>query len=266
MNLDDKLISLKKYLRNLGSILVAYSSGVDSTFLLKVAHDELKENVIAVTFKSCFFTQKELKEACEFCKKENITHIIIDIDILKIKEIRENPSDRCYICKKELFKKAIEIANQYGIKNIIEGSNIDDISDYRPGMKAISELEILSPLKDCNFSKFEIRELSKQLKLKTAQKPSMACLASRIPYGEIISEIKLKMIERAENFLFNLEFKQLRVRLHGENTARIEILQDEFYKLIELREKIVEKFKEIGFKYISLDIEGYRTGSWNQLI
>ena len=265
-DLNNKYDNLKDYLKNLKSAVVAYSSGVDSTFLLKTAHDILKDNVIAITLNSCLFSKKELNEAIEFCKSENIKHIIIDVDILNIEGFILNPPDRCYLCKKELFKKVIETAKKFGIENILEGSNTDDDNDYRPGMKAIQELNIKSPLKIARLNKKQIRELSKQFGLKTFNKPSMACLASRIPYGENITREKLKMIEEAESFLFEHGFKELRVRIQANNSARIEVLQDDFKKIIDARASIVKKVKSLGFRYISLDIEGFRSGSLNEIL
>ena len=266
MSLENKFDNLKKFLKSLNSVAVAYSSGVDSTFLLKTAHDVLKENAIAITIKSSLFPQEELNEAIDFCKKENIKHIILDIDVFKVAGFIENPKDRCYICKKELFKNVILKANEFKISNILEGSNVDDLSDYRPGKKAIEELKIISPLKDIGLTKKEIRILSDKLDLKTAKKQSMACLASRIPYGEIISIEKLNMIDKAEKILKNIGFSCYRVRLHNNNLARIEINPDEFDKLLELRDKISNSFKEIGFKYVALDIQGYRTGAMNEVL
>ena len=265
MSLESKFENLKEYIKSLESVAVAFSSGVDSTFLLKMAHNLLGDKVIAVTAKSCSFPKRELNEAVEFCKKENIKHIIVESEELDIEGFRKNPINRCYLCKRELFEKIINIAEKEGIKNIIEGSNTDDDGDYRPGLQAIKELNIKSPLRYANLTKKDIRELSKRLNLKTAQKQSFACLSSRFPYGEEINEEKLLMVDKAEQFLLDLGFHQVRVRIHN-NLARIEVGVDEFDNLILNREKIVSEFNKIGFIYVSMDLKGYRTGSMNETL
>lgn len=254
MTSDKKLQVLKKYIKDLESVAVAYSAGVDSSFLLKVAHEVLGDKVIALTAKSPLFPVREFNEAIEFCKKEGIRHIIVDIGI---EDIKSNPQNRCYICKKNIFSKFMETAKFYNIEHILEGSNIDDESDYRPGMLAIKELGILSPLRVVGFTKDEIRLLSNN------KKPSFACLGSRFVYGETITAEKLMMVEKAEQLLFNLGFKQFRVRIHGK-LARIEVLPEEFEKLIGI--DIYEQFKDLGFDYVTMDLKGYRTGSMNEVL
>lgn len=263
--LDKKYIELKEYLKSLKTAVIAFSSGVDSTFLLKTAHDVLKDNVIAVTAKSCSFPQRELNETVNFCKTEGIRHIITESEELDIEGFKNNPPNRCYLCKKELFQKIWKIAEENNIKNVVEGSNLDDEGDYRPGLNAVKELKVRSPLRELKFTKNEIRILSKQLGLYTADKQSFACLSSRFPYGEEITVEKLKKVELAEQLLLDLKFKQARVRIHN-NIARIEILSDEFERLIKYREQIVKYFKEIGFIYITMDLQGYRTGSMNETL
>lgn len=263
--MKDRLEELKDFLKNLESVVVAFSSGVDSTFLLKTAHDVLKDNVIAVTVKSCVFPNRELTEAKEFCQKEGIKHIIVEVDELKIEGFCQNPPNRCYICKKELFTRLLDVAKINNIKYVVEGSNLDDNGDYRPGLKAVEELGVKSPLRELGFTKSDIRNLSKDLGLSTYEKPSFACLASRFVYGETITEEKLKMVDRAEQLLLDLGFKQVRVRIHS-NIARIEVLPDEFGKLMDNRETIVHKLKEFGFAYITMDLIGYRTGSMNETL
>lgn len=262
--LKHKLQVLKEYLRSLGSVAIAFSSGVDSTFLLKVAHDVLGDKAIAITATSCFFPKRESNEAQAFCQANGIKQITIVSDELAVPEIRHNPANRCYLCKKDLFTKLITLAKQNGAEYVCEGSNMDDLGDYRPGLKAVAELGVKSPLRECQLYKEEIRKLSKQIGLTTWDKPSFACLASRFVYGEEINEKKLGMVERAEQALLDLGFKQLRVRIHGENLARIEVNPAELEKLFSLREEVLQKVKEAGFAYVTMDLQGYRTGAMNE--
>lgn len=267
MDINEKFEKLKNYLSSLESVVVAFSSGVDSTFLLKTAHDVLGDKVIAVTAESCSFPKRELNEAKLFCQKEGIKHIVVESEELEIDGFCKNPVNRCYLCKKELFEKITEIAKENNIKNIVEGSNIDDNGDYRPGLQAVSELNIKSPLRYAELNKNEIRELSKKLELNTWDKQSFACLSSRFVYGEEITKEKLSMVDKTEQLLLDLGFHQLRVRIHG-TIARIEVLPDEFPKLIEEKNrlKIVTEFEKYGFTYISMDLKGYRTGSMNETL
>ena len=263
--LKEKYEKLKNFIASLESVAVAYSGGVDSTFLLKTAHDVLGNNATAVTVRSALIPGRELGEGEKFCAENKITQIFCPVDIFKVEGLKENPENRCYICKKNIFTKILEIARERGIKNVIEGSNVDDLSDYRPGLKALKELEIKSPLQAAGLTKKEIRELSKSFNLPTWNKPSFACLASRFEYGEEITEEKLKMTDRAEDLLVKMNFRQFRVRLHGK-IARIEILPEDFEKIIQeqTREKIYSELKNLGFSYVTLDLKGYRTGSMNE--
>ena len=254
-----KLDELKKILRGLGNVAVAFSGGVDSTFLLKVARDVLGENVLALTAASVFVPRRELDSAKKFCVENDIRQKIFSADVLDISGVKENPADRCYLCKRALFENFLRLAEG---KILVEGSNTDDVGDYRPGMRALAELGIKSPLRDADLSKAEIRTLSRAMNLPTADKPSMACLASRIPYGELLTAEKLSRVEAAEEFLSDAGFTQLRVRVHG-NIARIEIPPEAFPRLMELRGVVTEKFQSLGFTYVTLDLQGFRSGSMN---
>lgn len=263
----EKLENLKKYLKELHSVAVAFSSGVDSTFLLKVAADTLGDRVIAVTARSCSFPKRELDEATAFCEKEGIRHFVCESEELNIEGFAQNPINRCYLCKKELFEKIQVIADENQIENIVEGSNLDDNGDYRPGLLAVAELGIKSPLRKCGFTKEDIRVLSKYLELSTWKKQSFACLSSRFVYGETITEEKLTMVDQAEQLLLDMGFQQIRVRIHG-RMARIEIKPEDFEKLIadEVRNRIIKELKAYGFTYITMDLMGYRTGSMNETL
>ena len=267
MTLVQKQEKLKSYLAELGSVVVAFSSGVDSTFLTKTAHEVLGDKVIAVTARSCSFPERELKEAVNFCKSEGIRHVICDSEELNIDGFSENPPNRCYLCKNELFTKIWGVARENGIMHVAEGSNMDDNNDYRPGHIAIQELGVKSPLRHAELTKNEIRSLSKEMGLPTWDKQSFACLTSRFPYGETISVERLSKIDRAEQFLLDMGFRQVRVRYHW-NIARIETDEAGFALLTprEAREKVHGKLKEIGFTYIAMDLLGYRTGSMNETL
>jgi len=263
--LQEKYEKLKNYIKSLGSLAVAYSGGVDSTFLVKVAYDVLGDRVIAVTATSSTYPKRELNDAMTFIKQIGAKHIVIESEELEIEGFNKNPVDRCYYCKKELFEKIWKVAKAHGIEYVADGSNFDDLNDFRPGMKAACELNVVSPLKVAGLTKEDIRKLSKELGLPTWDKPAFACLSSRIPYGERITKEKLSMIEKAEEYLLGLGFKQVRVRYHQDKLARIEIGKDEMEKFLDIKliESVRNKFKELGFLYITLDLEGYRTGSMN---
>lgn len=262
-----KYDDLKQMLKDYGSAAVAFSSGVDSAFLLYAAKEALGDKVIAVTAKSCSFPQRELNEAKAFCESHKIRHFIFESEELDIEGFSHNPKNRCYLCKHELFEKIIKIAEEEGIAVILEGSNLDDNGDYRPGLQAVAELGIKSPLRAIGFTKEDIRVLSGNLGLPTWNKQSFACLSSRFVYGETISREKLGMVDKAEQLLLDLGFHQVRVRIHG-TMARIEIMPEEFEKLIsgEIRSQITETFRNLGFTYVTMDLTGYRTGSMNEVI
>lgn len=265
--IHQKQEKLKAYLREQESLAVAFSSGVDSSFLLKTAHDVLGGKVLAITARSSSFPKREMEEASAFTQKYGVRHLFCDSKELDLPGFAQNPPNRCYICKKELFAKMKELAAKQGFSVLAEGSNLDDNGDYRPGLQAVGELGVKSPLRLAELYKEEIRALSKELGLPTWEKPSFACLASRFPYGETISEEKLKMVEKAEEILLDMGFYQVRVRIHG-YLARIEIDLRQIAKLLDEknRQYLYGEFKKIGFQYISLDLLGYRTGSLNEAL
>ncbi len=264
---EQKMRKLSEYLAGLGSVAVAFSGGVDSTFLLQAAKDVLGDGVIALTAVSDFFPDRERREADAFCRERGIRQIICREEILKVPGVAANPANRCYLCKRALFEMFLAQAKRQGFSHVAEGSNLDDLGDYRPGLQAIAELGILSPLRECGFSKEDIRALSKEMGLPTASKPSYACLASRFAYGEEITGEKLAMVDQAEQLLLDLGFTQMRVRIHG-TLARIEVLPEDFPRLAEpaLRREIAEKLKTYGFSYVTADLAGYRTGSMNEML
>ena len=267
MTILSKQDKLTKNLRTLDSIAIAFSSGVDSTFLLKTAHDLLGSRTLAVTVQSGIIPKRELSEAIQFVQKEGIEHVIVDFDEFSVAGFSQNPANRCYLCKTALFSRIRRIAEEHGISHVADGSNADDVRDYRPGMQAIAELGILSPLREAGLTKHEIRQLSRERGMSTWNKQSFACLASRIPYGEEITKEHLSKIDMAEQCLLDAGFRQVRVRFHG-NLARIETDEEGLQWLLtkSIREEIHYRFKEIGFIYVSVDLMGYRTGSMNEML
>ena len=264
-DIDAKEKKLEELLKGLGRAVVAFSAGVDSTFLLKKAHDVLGEGVIAVTARSCSYSKRELDEAIAFCKENGIRHVVCDSEELSIEGFAKNPKNRCYLCKKELFTKLKAIAEENLTEYVIKGSNADDEGDYRPGLMAIAELGIISPLREVGLNKNEIRTLSRKSGLKTWDKQSFACLSSRFVYGESITEDKLKMIDKAEQRLIDMGLRQVRVRIHGE-LARIEVEPCDFNKLISAADELNAYLKSQGFKYVTMDLGGYRMGSMNDTL
>ncbi|MFW5972273.1 MAG: ATP-dependent sacrificial sulfur transferase LarE [Bacillota bacterium] len=272
MKLDNELRKkyddLKNILEEMGEVVIAFSGGVDSTFLVKVASEVLSnDNVIAVTSRSETYPQKQLEEAKELAEEIGVEHIITYTSELENEKFVQNDKLRCYYCKYELFSEIIRIAQEKRYKFVADGSNYDDyLYDYRPGAKAADELEVRSPLKDAKFTKEDIRIISRKLNLPTWNKAAFACLSSRLPYGDSITVESLNMVDKAEQFLQKYKFEQLRVRHHDENTARIEVLPGDMELLLKYRNEIVSYFKEIGYIYITMDIEGYRTGSMNEVL
>ncbi len=267
MLLQEKYQLLKDNMKKRGSAAIAFSGGVDSTFLVKVAHEVLGDKMIAITATSSTYPERELQEAIKYAKDMKVKHLIISSEELDIEGFASNPKNRCYYCKKELFTKIHAVAKENGVEYVFDGSNIDDDGDYRPGMLAARELEVISPLKEAKLTKEDVRELSKELDLPTWDKPAFACLSSRFPYGNKITAPKLKMVEEAEQFLLDLGIRQVRVR-HHEEIARIEVSPEERAKFfsLEVMDKIGEKFRKIGYTYVTLDILGYRTGSMNEVL
>jgi len=245
--------------------LIAYSGGVDSTFLLRVASDLLGNNVMAVTARSETYPSHDLKTVLEIVSMLGVKHRFIDTDELDDPSFFENPPDRCYHCKKGLFLKLKTIAKAEGYRHVIDGSNRDDMEDFRPGIKAAEELGIRSPLKEAGLTKKDIRTLSMQMGLKTWDRPSSPCLSSRFPYGEKITRESLKMVEEAESFIRALGYQQVRVRHHRE-IARIEIEKKDMERFMRDRQKVIERLKVIGYPYVCLDLEGYRAGSMNEVL
>ena len=264
--LNQKYEKLKKIITGYGKATVAFSGGVDSSFLSKVCYDILNENAMAITVVSPLLPKSELRDAADVAEFIGIKHVIIEDNGIDEK-VAENPVDRCFHCKKIEFGTIKNKSMEYGIETVLDGSNYDDLSDYRPGLKALQELNISSPLREAGLTKDEIRELSKSMNLKTWSKPSYACLASRVPYGEIINIGKLSRIEKSEDFLRSKGFRQYRVRSH-EDIARIEIAPDERDKIFNtlLMDEISKEIKSYGFTYVCLELEGYKTGSLNSKI
>lgn len=260
-----KFDKLKAVLKEMESALVAFSGGVDSTFLVKVAQNVLGNQILAVIASSESYPKSEKLEAIELAKEMDIPHMVIRTRELDNPRFSNNPPDRCYHCKTELFSRLKEIAAEKGLSFVLDGSNFDDIGDYRPGLQACEELGIRSPLKEVGLGKEEIRMLSKQMGLPTWNKPSLACLASRFPYNSEIDKTSLEQVAKAEEYLWSLGFSQVRVRHHGQ-IARVEVDSEEVQRLFDpnLRAKIVENLKQWGYDYVTLDLAGYRTGSMNE--
>ena len=263
--LHEKFEKLKEVLRSYQGAAVAFSGGVDSSFLLAAASETLGDKVLAVTASSTSFPRRELEEAIRFCRERGIRQEVFHSDELAIEGFRQNPPNRCYLCKKHLFSRIFEIAEANGLPVVAEGSNLDDEGDYRPGLMAVKEMGAKSPLRAAGLTKQDIRDLSKEMGLPTWEKPSFACLASRFPYGETIDEQKLDMVDRSEEFLSGSGFRQVRVRIH-DNLARIEVMPEDFDRLTGQHELIAKTLKEIGFTYVAMDLTGYRTGSMNETL
>lgn len=257
---------LREILGGLGSVAVAFSGGVDSTLLARVARQVLGDKAVAITVVSPLSPGWELEESREIAKEIGIKQVTLEWDNLE-EPFLTNPPDRCYLCKKEIFGNICHKARQMGFNHVADGTNADDMKDYRPGIRALKELGVLSPLKEAGLGKEEIRELSREMGLATWDKPPLACLATRFPYGERITPERLKRVEEGERFLMDMGFRQFRVRSHGD-IARIEVGSSERARFFDLQlmDEIDAKLKAIGFKYVTLDLKGYRTGSMNEVL
>jgi uncharacterized protein len=263
---NPKFDHLMAQLKSLDRVAVAFSGGVDSSFLLAASKLALGDRAVGITIDSPALPRYELNDAISIARMIGAKHIIVKSDKIG-EEIKRNPVNRCYLCKKSEFGSVQQVANDLGIKYVLDGSNVDDLKDYRPGMKAVYELRVLSPLLDAQMTKSDIREFSKKLKLPTWDKPAYACLFSRIPYGQEIRIEDLDKVEKAEKFFIDRGFRTIRVRCHGD-LARIEVAAGDRNKLVTepLASEIVQMLKSFGFKYVTLDIQGYRMGSLNEFI
>jgi uncharacterized protein len=262
-----KVESLRALLRSLESALVAFSGGADSTLVARVAHDELGERAVAVTARSETYPVREAEEATALARQIGIRHLAIETEELSLEGFRKNPPDRCYHCKRELFGKLRALAKEMGFRHVLDGANADDAADFRPGARAAAELNVRSPLQEVGFTKEDVRRASRALGLPTWNKPSCACLSSRFPYGETITPENVRRVDQAEALLRRLGLRQVRVRHHGD-TARIEVPPGQIAWLAreEVRAQVVARFKELGYTYVTLDLQGYRTGSMNETL
>lgn len=265
MELEQKLEQLRALVHSYGSALVAFSGGVDSSVVLAVAKQELGDRVLAVTAHSPVYAQRELEAAKKLAQQLGVAHEIIFTRELDDPRYVNNPPTRCFHCKHELFGKLAELAQVRGFAVVLDGTNASDMGDVRPGMRALKEYNVRSPLLEVGLTKPQVREIARMLNLPTAQKPAMACLASRMPYGSAITPEKLRQVEHAEEFLFELGLSQVRVR-HYDQLARIEVLPDEMPKLLAQRDAITARLQELGFRYVTLDLRGYRSGSMNEVL
>jgi len=260
----DHLISI---LKEYGSLLIAYSGGVDSSFLLAMAHEVLKRNLVAITAKSALHPERENQDAKAFAQKLGVKHMFIQSREMSQADFKANTKRRCYLCKKYLFEDLLKIADDLEIQHVAHGANLDDLEDFRPGFDAAREMKIMAPMVDAGLTKNDIRTLSKKMSLNIWNKPPMSCLATRIPYGTQITVEKLKMIEKAEQVIMDLGVNTCRVRLHAK-VARIEVNSGDIEKILDpvVRSSVVKKLREIGFSHVAVDLEGYGQGSMNRTL
>ncbi len=266
--LQSKYSRLQSILLECGSVVIGYSGGVDSTLLIRVAHDVLGDRALAVIGRSETYPTREYEEAVRYALEIGVRYMEVKTEETDNLKFRENPADRCYYCKTELFGKLQDIARGQNIPWIADGTITDDLGDFRPGMKARTEKNVRSPLLEAGMNKEDVRELSKHLGVPTWNKGSFACLSSRFPYGTAITRENLKRIDEAETLFRDLGFRSFRVRYHDQNTARIEVGKEEIKRLLDedLRGSIVSRLKSLGFVYVTLDLQGYRTGSMNEIL
>ncbi|MCX6144927.1 MAG: ATP-dependent sacrificial sulfur transferase LarE [Ignavibacteriales bacterium] len=266
--LQSKYVQLRSILHDMGSVAIGFSGGIDSTLLIRVATEVLGDKALAVIGRSETYPTREFEEAVQLADSFGSRYRIVNTEETDNLKFRENPPDRCYFCKTELFGKLNSIAKEEGIHWTADGTIIDDLGDFRPGMKAKSEQSVRSPLLEAGFNKADVRALAFELNIPTWDKPSFACLSSRFPYGQGITKENLTKVDAAETFMRDLGFRFFRVRHHDDRTARLEISPQEIHRLFEvpLREKIVGKMKELGFVYVTLDLQGFRSGSMNEIL
>ncbi|MFB0532885.1 MAG: ATP-dependent sacrificial sulfur transferase LarE [Desulfatiglandales bacterium] len=262
-----KLERLKETLTKMESVLIAYSGGVDSTLVMRVAKDVLGDKVLAVTARSPVYPPEEIEQAKALARSLKVRHKVIETHEMANPQFVNNPKDRCYWCKEELFTRLLSIASENSLKYVVDGTNFDDLDDFRPGMKAAGDLGVRSPLKEAMLTKEDIRSLSKRLGLPAWNKPALACFGSRFPYGMKITKESLNKVDKAERCLKNLGITQVRVR-HHDKIARIEVMEEDIPKLLEekSRRRVISYVKEVGYSYIAVDLEGYRTGSMNEVL
>ena len=264
-DIREKETLLAERIKAAGKLAVAFSGGTDSTYLVYKAHEVLGDNALAVTIRSQVLTDEDFEWTVQFCKDNGIKQVVIDCNVFDSEQFESNPPDRCYYCKKMDFAAILKAAAEQGITVVADGSNVDDTGDYRPGMRAMAELGIVSPLKEAGLTKSDIRTLSKEAGLPTWDKPAAACLASRFAYGEKITAEGLVRVANAEKFIRDLGFSGIRVRVHG-GLARIEVRPEDRERLLGNADEISAKLKELGFTYVTMDMKGYRTGSMNEVL
>ena len=260
--LKQKMEQLHAHLSHLGSVAVAFSSGVDSTFLLDVAHEVLGAKAVAFTAASPFVPQRDVDEAAAFCREKGIEHVVVPFDTLAIPGVAENPKDRCYLCKKMLFQKLLDLAEELEVPSVADGTNADDLTVFRPGLRALAELGIKSPLAEAGFTKAEVRALAGKRELSVSGRPSAPCLATRFPYDTHLTKEGLRAVEEGEALLGKYISGNIRLRVHN-NTARIEADPDQFPTLIKHHEDITGALRKLGFRYVTLDLAGFRSGSYD---